>query len=200
MVFRKIAAWLVPPGDSGNFRALAERSVVDHATDAAPEYPDTSQWLDRPPEPINELPTEQEILTETATVVIYDLEALAHRVDDDVDWWADPEPELQELKDRNLLILGVQADGFYDLDVSIGEPSDHQKFSLRFPSGMVFIGPGDVITGGGLQPNGHEGGFIISVEPGDYIVSVRRVRDERISIALNSGLRFENDVADPVTI
>lgn len=41
--------------------------------------------------------------TGTASVVIYDLESLRHRLDDDVDWWADPKAELDEINQRNVL-------------------------------------------------------------------------------------------------
>jgi len=37
------------------------------------------------------------IQTDTATLVIYDLMSLKHRINDDVDWWSLPEDELEEI-------------------------------------------------------------------------------------------------------
>jgi hypothetical protein len=157
-------------------------------------------FVEPDPAPPTSLPTQVEICTSTATIVIYDLEALAHRLEDEIDWWADPKAELEELQNRNLLILGVQADGFYDVDLAMGEPTVGRRFSLRFPSGSVFVGPGEVMTGGGVQPNGHQGGVFLSVEAGDYSISVDRVDDERVSITLNRSTPFENDTSESVRI
>jgi hypothetical protein len=43
------------------------------------------------------LQPESGIYTSTSTIVVYDLGALKHRLDDDVDWWADPTEELVEI-------------------------------------------------------------------------------------------------------
>lgn len=45
--------------------------------------------------------------TNTATVVIYDLVSLKHRVNDDADWWSFPEDEVVEINKGNVLFLNV---------------------------------------------------------------------------------------------
>lgn len=64
-------------------------------------------------------------------MVIYDLESLGHRLDDDVDWWADPKAELDEINRRNVLIVGLTFDGFYDLDI-IDENIGAECYSISF--------------------------------------------------------------------
>ena len=162
---------------------------------------DTSPLAEEPASAaIVALPTSHEILTETAAIVIYDLHALAHRRNDDVDWWADPELELEELRNRNLLVLGVQADGFYEVEVTAGEIDSAHNFSLWVPSGILFVGPGEEITGGGSQPTGQHGGFFVSIAPGDYTVSVIRVDESVISLGLISADSFENSATEPIRI
>lgn len=140
-----------------------------------------------------------EIYTGTATIVLFDLAALKHRLSDDCDWWADPSEELRELNDRNLLILGLQSDGYYDVDVTIEDGASDHIFSLRFPSGQVFVGPGEEISGEGNEPTGQHGGFFVTVRPGDYRVGVTR-RDDRISVRLFEAEPFGNAVTEPVII
>ena len=139
----------------------------------------------------------QGFYTSTATVVVYDLEALKHRVDDDVDWWADPKAELEEINQRNVLIVGLKFDGFYDLDIAEEEPLG-QSYSLRFPSGRVFIGPGEVLTGGGDEPDENSEGKFLDLPPGDYKVGVIRT-DEKLRIALIRTDAFKNALTEPIT-
>jgi hypothetical protein len=68
------------------------------------------------------------------------------------------------------------------------------------PSGKVFIGPGEEITGGEQRPDGNHGGFFVSLEPGDYTVAVQRLAHDRISLAISRGAAFENAVDEPVRI
>lgn len=138
--------------------------------------------------------------TDTACFVVYDLAALKHRLTDTCDWWSIPEDEIIELKNRNLLILGVGADGGYDVSVHEGTLAGAPKYSLRFPSGEIFVGPGEVVSGEDMEPDGEYGsGFFLSVEPGDYVVSA--VMDEtRVKIAICKAGAFSNEISEPVTL
>jgi hypothetical protein len=140
-----------------------------------------------------------EIYTGTATIVLFDLAALKHRLTDDCDWWADPTEELRELRERNLLILGLQADGHYDVDISTADGGSDRSFSLKLPSGRLFVGPGEEITGEGNEPTGEHGGFFVPVEPGDNRVGITR-RDDQISVRLVKADAFENSVTEPVIV
>ncbi len=136
--------------------------------------------------------------TSTASVVIYDLKSLRHRLDDDVDWWADPKAELDEINRRNVLIVGLTFDGFYDLDI-IDQDTGAECYSLRFPSGKIFIGPGEVMTGGGDEPDESCSGIFLDLPPGDYNVSIAR-SDDRLRVSLKAAAPSDNDVIEPIRI
>lgn len=147
---------------------------------------------------LGNLQPEAGIYTGTSTIVVYDLGGLKHRLDDDVDWWADPVEELVEIRQRNLLIVGLGADGFYDIEIS--EADDFaRKYSLSFPSGRVFIGPGEMLTGGGDEPDPRYGGEFLDFEPGDYTVGLERV-DDRLRMSFSRSVAFENNVSEPISI
>lgn len=143
-------------------------------------------------------PTGPGFYTSTATVVVYDLESLRHRLDDDVDWWADPKAELDEINRRNVLIVGLTFDGFYDLDI-IKEDIGTASYSLRFPSGKIFIGPGEVMTGGGDEPDESCSGIFLDLPPGDYNVGIARIED-RLRISFIPAAVSDNAVIEPIRI
>lgn len=145
------------------------------------------------------LPISGEIATDTACVAVFDLAALAHRVDDDCDWWAEPADELNELRARNLLIIGLGSDGIYAVEVTDAPVANAPVFSLHAPSGTIFVGAGEELSGGGYQPDGSGGGYLISVDPGDYSVSVGR-RGDGLHLGLVRGEAFENDASEPFTL
>ncbi|NMN07508.1 MULTISPECIES: DUF6386 family protein [unclassified Novosphingobium] len=136
--------------------------------------------------------------TGTASVVIYDLVSLGHRLHDDVDWWADPKVELDEINQRNVLIAGLTFDGFYDLDIT-GEDIGAGCYSLHFPSGKVFIGPGEVMTGGGDEPDESCSGIFLNLLPGDYNVGIARSED-RLQVSLIAAAPSDNNVIEPIRI
>jgi hypothetical protein len=145
------------------------------------------------------LPVRGGISTDTASLVVFDLSALCHRVEDECDWWADPKEELAELAARNVLIVGLGSDGFYDIEISDRRPPNAKAFSLRAPSGTIFVGPGEEVSGGGNEPDGRWGGHLISVPAGDYSVSADWQGDV-IKVSLIPSPPFENEVTEPVRI
>lgn len=154
--------------------------------------------LDELDTPTREEEPDQGIYTGTATIVVYDLVSLKHRLNDDVDWWADPREELVEINRRNLLIIGLGSDGFYDVDVS--DEVDFPKcYSLSFQSGNVFIGAGEMLTGGGDEPEKRYGGMFLNFAPGDYRIGISRTGD-RLRIGISQADAFSNDVLEPIQI
>lgn len=148
--------------------------------------------------PTNLEKPEQGIYTGTATIVVYDLANLKHRLSDDVDWWADPKEEILEINQRNLLIIGLGSDGFYDLDVSDGSNFQH-KYSLSFQSGNVFIGAGEMLTGGEEEPEPQYGGMFLDFVPGDYLIGIDRSGDQ-LRIGISQAQAFSNNVTEPIQI
>ncbi|MDR6110526.1 hypothetical protein QE451_002187 [Paenibacillus sp. SORGH_AS338] len=53
------------------------------------------------------MPNQIQVMTDTATLCIYDLQALKHRLEDTSDWWSIPEDELLEVNLGNIAFLNV---------------------------------------------------------------------------------------------
>ncbi|GFR65824.1 integrin [Elysia marginata] len=92
--------------------------------------------------------------TNTATLAIFDPEALAHRINDDIDWWSDPYEELDEVNLGNLMLIGLRSDGIYTLNIERCEQSQPSKLQalITCKSGKLFFGPGEEIPGGDFAP------------------------------------------------
>ncbi|MEA3009636.1 MAG: hypothetical protein QOJ91_1328 [Sphingomonadales bacterium] len=175
------------------------RSRQATEVEEADEYVEESRYLPDVPVAPQPLPVTGEFATATASLAVFDPAAVDHRVDDDCDWWADPGDELEELRARNLLIVGLVDDGGYKVEVTAEQVADAPVFSLRAPSGIIFVGPGEAVSGGGYQPDGSASGYFISVDPGDYSVSVGW-RGDFVHLGLVQGEAFENRAVEPVRL
>ena len=110
-----------------------------------------------------------EFVTDTATLSVFDLQALAHRIGDDPDWWCSSEAELAELNAGNAALVGLGADGAFRGIVS--EPGSFvptYSFVLNCPSGKVFVGAGEETTSDGMEPDCTLGGMLMELAPGSY--------------------------------
>jgi hypothetical protein len=47
------------------------------------------------------------VVTDTATVAVFDLEAIRHRMNDTADWWSIAEDEILEVNQGNIAFLGL---------------------------------------------------------------------------------------------
>lgn len=52
-----------------------------------------------------------EFTTDTATICIYDIDALKHRLNDDADWWSVEKDELEEVNKGNVMFVNIGNDG-----------------------------------------------------------------------------------------
>lgn len=121
--------------------------------------------------------TEQKTMpfvTDTATLCVFDVSRLKHRLDADADWWCVPEAEILEVNEGNAGFFGLGADGKYDLVLASDVGSPKFSVNLQCPSGQVFIGAGEEVTSDGLEPEGLRGGGFIQLSPGNYCVSVSK--------------------------
>lgn len=139
------------------------------------------------------------VATDTATVCIFDPAALRHRVDDVGDWWSIPRNELQELVSRNVAIFNLGGDGAYEVRLRRSLPRADVQVSLTAPSGRLFIGPGEEISGGGFEPNGQWGGFFVDVAPGDYEIGALR-DGARLDISIVEAAPRANDFTDLIRL
>lgn len=105
------------------------------------------------------------IVTDTATIAIFDLASLEHRIHDDSDWWTcELFPELQkELKQNNLYLINTKFDGQFEVAI-VNEPSQSNYSKLKCRSRKLFIVCGEEIPSEGLTPQCLRGGTEITVE------------------------------------
>jgi hypothetical protein len=116
------------------------------------------------------------IQTDTATLVIYDLMSLNHRINDDADWWSLPEDEVEEINKGNILFFNLGNDGAYKVHIKNDVDEYTGSLFLNVPSGKVFIGAGEDVTGGDLEPDDSDAisGEFITLEPGSYEVKYKK--------------------------
>ena len=120
------------------------------------------------------------IQTDTATLVIYDLMSLKHRINDDADWWSLPEDEVEEINKGNLLFLNLGDDGVYKVLTKHDVDEYTGALFLKVPSGKVVIGAGEDVTDGDLQPDDSDviSGELIILESGSYEVKYKKQSSE----------------------
>lgn len=127
------------------------------------------------------------VVTDTATLCVFDLAALKHRLKDDCDWWTLPEDELTEMNQGNVAFLGLQRDGIYEIRHSheLRDGSQTIHILLNVPSGIVFVGAGEEVTGDGLEPELIRGGRFLEMSPGNYELRARFADEKTIELSFS---------------
>jgi len=117
------------------------------------------------------------IRTDTATLAVFDPARLQHRLDDAPDWWSVPWDEVEEINRGNVLFVSTGVDGDYVVHVyqeslpgNVGVVA--VQAILACDSGSLYIGAGEYVPSGGLQPETKHGGLFLRVPKGNYRVSV----------------------------
>jgi hypothetical protein len=119
--------------------------------------------------------------TDTATVAVFDPDALAHRLNDSDDWWSDPDEEIPEVEAGNMALIELGQDGMYVVSARIldvpPEPIERAlRVGIRVVSGSIHVGPGEDLPAGGLATYGrsYTSGRTLRCAPGTYQVEVSR--------------------------
>lgn len=139
------------------------------------------------------------VQTDTAILVIYDLISLNHKINDAADWWSLPEDEVEEINKGNVLFFNLGNDGAYKVNIKNDVDEYTGSLFLNVPSGKVFIGAGEDVTGGDLEPDDTDaisGEFII-LEPGTYEVKYKK-QDSDILISFTKATITENSLEEGV--
>ena len=121
--------------------------------------------------------------TDTATLAIFDPGVLAHRVDDDADWWCGEFALLPEVQSGCVTIVALGSDGIYQVRVTDGELAQDERdyavelvgrMGLEVRSGDVYIGPGECIPSDGhaLDESDIERGCLMKLAVGSYLVDL----------------------------
>lgn len=141
----------------------------------------------------------EDITTDTATICIFDLAAMAHRRCDVGDWWSIPSDRVVEAKNGNALFIDVGDDGTYKVAITFEDDGEARGFCLSTPSRRVFIGPGEEMTGADFEPDGNWGGFFIPVEGPHQKVTAHR-DGGIISVNFRPTNSFENEPVDMISL
>ena len=130
-------------------------------------------------------------VTDTATLCVFDPAMLRHKLADDCDWWSIPSAELAAVNAGQAAFFNLGGDAAYALELhaELAEPQASVYLSVR--SGRVYIGAGEDVTGGGLEPDAACGGLFVDLPAGNYRVQARR-DGARIRLALLPDTRSGN--------
>ena len=139
------------------------------------------------------------IVTGTATLCVFDPALVRHKLEDDCDWWSIPSAELAAVNGGQVAFFNVGSDGAYDLVVHDELAEPHVSVHLAIASGRVFIGAGEDVTGGDLEPDTAYGGLFVDLPAGSYRVQARR-DGAHISLAFVPDTRSGNAFVDLVRI
>ncbi|KOY15831.1 DUF6386 family protein [Paenibacillus xylanivorans] len=144
-----------------------------------------------------------QVFTDTAALCLYDLAALKHRVEDTPDWWCIAEDELAEVNAGNCLFLNLGEDGQYEVQWSLDDSGKEVEtalvYQIHVPSGTVYLGAADDVTGGELEPDESCGGVLLQLEPGNYACIVLR-ENKQIWITIKPSLQSENSLSGLIRI
>ncbi len=138
-------------------------------------------------------------VTDTATMCVFDVACLRHRLDDTADWWSIPADELAEVNAGHAGFFNLGSDGAYAVELCDDLPDPQASVHLRVPSGRVFLGAAEEVTADGLEPEAAFGGAFLQLAPGNYRVLARR-DDARIALAVLPGGDGANAFAGLVRI
>ncbi|WP_421892562.1 DUF6386 family protein [Paenibacillus sp.] len=150
------------------------------------------------------------MVTDTATLCLYDLAALKHRTQDTSDWWSIPEDELAEVNAGHCLFLNLGADGAYEVEWSLEEDAEvgsgpdyvaerEKVYHLQVPSGEVFLGAAEDVSGGELEPDETCEGVLLQLKPGNYACIISR-EASRIAIVLKPSIQGINMLDELIRI
>lgn len=141
------------------------------------------------------------VTTDTATLSIFDVASLAHRLEDTPDWWSIDSDALQEMNEGNVLFLNLREDGTYRIALTETLTEEYSTLYLNVPSGKVFIGAGEDTTGGDLEPDDPEyiSGELIQLPVGAYEVRFAK-QDDLIQLMFLPATQSTNNLNQSVRI
>ncbi|MBD2800049.1 hypothetical protein ID854_06145 [Xenorhabdus sp. M] len=139
--------------------------------------------------------------TDTATLAIFDLQAIKHRKMDTCDWWSIPDDELQEVNQGNIAFLGLGDDGLYSIEFVDKLENPDVMVYIKAPTGEIFIGAGEDTTGGHLEPDDSEyiSGKKIFLPSGHYTISVKK-EENHLQISFAEGTCNHNNFIIPISL
>lgn len=131
------------------------------------------------------------LVTDTSTICIFDPDCLEHRIDDAGDWWTIPEDELLELNRKNIIIVALPADGFYDVcfvEDFDPNPDDAVQAFIECKSRTFFVGAGEYIPGEDMtlsdwRPE-YVSGITIKAEKGTHLAILKLYQPGKLQVQI----------------
>lgn len=152
-----------------------------------------------PPDTSDDIARAFTFVTDTATMCVFDLAGLRHRLHDTADWWSIPADELAEVNAGNVAFFNLGSDGAYAVELCDAVPDPQVAVALRALSGRVFLGAAEEVTAEGLEPEAVFGGAFVDLAPGNYRVLARRA-GATLRIAIVPGGAGANAFSDLLRI
>lgn len=115
-----------------------------------------------------------EFVTDTATMCVFDLACLKHRLEDNADWWSIPSAEIQEVNNGNVAFLNLECDGKYAVSIVDTIDVPDVRVNLKFNSGRVFFGTAEEVSSDGLEPEALRGGMFLEFPVGFYALHIKK--------------------------
>jgi hypothetical protein len=124
--------------------------------------------------------------TDTATLAVFDPAVLAHRVEDDVDWWCGDFAAIDEVRNGSASIVSVGSDGVYQVRITDADLTEHERdyaaelisgLGLTVQSGSVYVGPGECLPSDGhaLDESAIERGALLQLMEGNFLADLYRI-------------------------
>jgi hypothetical protein len=141
------------------------------------------------------------VITDTATIVVFDLMAIKHRISDTPDWWSIQQDEVDEVNKGNIAFLNVGEDGVYNISIVDDLSDEDGGVYIGFPSGHVFIGAGEDTTGGDLEPDGSDAiqGKLLQFTPGNYKLKYKKVGND-IALSFSPSEIKYNSIVESIRV
>jgi hypothetical protein len=145
--------------------------------------------------------TEFHFVTDTATLCVFDIKCLEHRLEDDADWWSIPQEELLEVNLGHVGFFGLGQDGRYVVHiVDSQEIEGGLVCHIQVPGGRVFVGAGEEVTSDGMQPKCLRGGRFVELAPGNYAVRVVETEAMVLALAFAKSATGLNSFSEPLLL
>jgi hypothetical protein len=144
-----------------------------------------------------------DFVTDTATMCVFDLAALRHRLEDDADWWSIPAEEVAEVNRGNVIFIGLGDDGRYAVEFgAIAAEAAQLRCRLKVPKGRIFVGAGEEVSSEGLEPEAVRGGTFLELTPGVYELRAVRTgqRTVRLDLVETLGVEPLNSLTEPLRL
>lgn len=136
------------------------------------------------------------LFTDVSEIAIFDTVCLKHRLNEPSDWPTITAEVLAEINKGNLILIDVCQDGHYELEIYQNEIFDEENILevfIRCPSGRLYFGPGEMVTGDGVEPGvdlkHNLRGEFIHLPPGNFLISILKIDSKKFRVGISNCIK-----------